>query len=100
MDGDDVAFHFNPRFHETRSVVRDSFRNGRWENPEETPECPFSTGGAFDICMAINPEGYKVIVNGHRFCAFSHRIPLEKVSVLNICGDVFMNTFGIIEWKN
>ncbi|KAL7852481.1 hypothetical protein SRHO_G00182660 [Serrasalmus rhombeus] len=97
MDGDDVAFHFNPRFCETRSVVRDSFRNGQWENPVETPEGPFSEGGAFDIHMAINPEGYKVIVNGHRFCVFSHRIPLEKVSVLNISGDVFMNTFGIIE---
>ncbi|KAL7852457.1 hypothetical protein SRHO_G00182420 [Serrasalmus rhombeus] len=102
MDGDDVAFHFNPRFCETRSVVCDSFRNGQWENPVETPEGPFSEGGAFDICMAINPEGYKVIVNGHRFCVFSHRIPLEKVSVLNIGGDVFMNTFGIIEvqWKD
>ncbi|XP_036420741.1 verrucotoxin subunit beta-like [Colossoma macropomum] len=97
MDGDDVAFHFNPHFCEECSVVCDSFRNGRWENPEETPEGPFSKGGAFDICMAINPEGYEVIVNGHRFCAFSHCIPLKKVSVLNISGDVFMNTFGIIE---
>ncbi|KAL7845574.1 hypothetical protein AOLI_G00237660 [Acnodon oligacanthus] len=94
---DDVAFHFNPRFCEKRSVVCDSFRNGQWENPEETPEGPFSKGGAFDICIAINPNGYKVIVNGHRFCAFSHRIPLEKVSALSIFGDVFMNTFGIIE---
>uniref|UniRef100_A0A3B4C010 Galectin n=1 Tax=Pygocentrus nattereri TaxID=42514 RepID=A0A3B4C010_PYGNA len=96
-DGDDVAFHFNPCFRETRPVVRFSFINRQRENPEETPEGPFSKGGAFDICMAINPEGYKVIVNGHRFCVFSHCIPLEKVSVLNIGGDVFMNTFGIIE---
>ena len=56
-DGDDVAFRFNPR---QCSVVCDSFRNRRWENPEETPEGPFSKGGAFDICMAINPEGYEV----------------------------------------
>ena len=60
MDGDDVAFHFNPHFCEECSVVCDSFRNRRWENPEETPEGPFSKGGAFDISMAINPEVIEV----------------------------------------
>ncbi|KAL7852477.1 hypothetical protein SRHO_G00182620 [Serrasalmus rhombeus] len=93
-DGDDVAFRFNPR---QCSVVCDSFRNGKWENPKETLVGPFRGGTAFDIIIANNPDGYEVVVNGHDYCTFKHCIPLEEVSVLNIIGDVFMNTFSIFE---
>ncbi|XP_060754280.1 verrucotoxin subunit beta-like [Neoarius graeffei] len=90
----DIALHFNPRMH---SVVLNSCRNGTWENYIETPGGPFVKGGAFDIIMVIKPEGYEVIVNGLGFCTFNHRFPLDKVTTLDIRGDVFMNTFGIIE---
>ncbi|XP_036420761.1 verrucotoxin subunit beta-like [Colossoma macropomum] len=98
-DGDDIAFHFNPRVG-TPSVVRDSFRNGRWENPEETSGGPFVKGGGFDLFMVVKPEGYEVIVNGHVFCMFWHRMPVESVSALHIHGDIFMTTFGLIEVDN
>ncbi|KAL6481717.1 hypothetical protein MHYP_G00097970 [Metynnis hypsauchen] len=92
-DGD-VAFRFNPR---QCSVVCDSFRNGKWENPQKTPVGPFSRGRTFDIIIASNPDGYEVVANGHDYCTFKHCMPLEEVSVLNIIGDVFMNTFSIFE---
>ncbi|XP_036416241.1 stonustoxin subunit beta-like [Colossoma macropomum] len=98
-DGDDIAFHFNPRIG-TPSVVRDSFRSGRWENPEETSGGPFVKGGGFDLFMVVKPEGYEVIVNGNIFCLFSHRMQVESVSVLHIHGDIFMTTFGLIEVDN
>ncbi|KAI4881941.1 hypothetical protein NFI96_017381 [Prochilodus magdalenae] len=102
-DADDVAFRFSPRFRQYRdfdyircSVVCDSFRNEQWEDPEIALGEPFARGGAFDIFMAIYPERYEVAVNGHINCSFKHRIPPEKVCILNIDGDVFMNTFRII----
>ncbi|XP_060755532.1 galectin-4-like [Neoarius graeffei] len=79
------------------SVVLNSCRNGTWESEESTTGGPFVKGGAFDIIMVIKPEGYEVIVNGLGFCTFNHRFPLDKVTTLDIRGDVFMNTFGIIE---
>ncbi|KAF4075278.1 hypothetical protein AMELA_G00232620 [Ameiurus melas] len=96
----DIALHFNPRLN-SNSVVCNSCRDGRWdENYIETPGGPFVKGGAFDIIMVVKPEGYEVMVNGLEYCTYNHRIPVDKVTTLDIRGDVFMNTFGIIEVEN
>uniref|UniRef100_A0A3B4CW64 Galectin n=1 Tax=Pygocentrus nattereri TaxID=42514 RepID=A0A3B4CW64_PYGNA len=92
-EGDDIAFHFNPRVG-TPSVVRNTFRNGQWQNAEETSGGPFVKGGAFDLFMVVKPEGYEVIVNGYVFCMYWHRMPVESVSALNIRGDTQM------KWEN
>ncbi|MCJ8748057.1 hypothetical protein PDJAM_G00160570 [Pangasius djambal] len=92
----DIALHFNPRMY-SYSVALNSCRNGRWEHHIETPGGPFIKGGAFDIIMVIKPEGYEVIVNGLLYCTFAHRIPVDKVTTVDIRGDVFMNKFSIIE---
>uniref|UniRef100_A0AAR2LKT2 Galectin n=1 Tax=Pygocentrus nattereri TaxID=42514 RepID=A0AAR2LKT2_PYGNA len=93
-DGDDVAFHFNPRVN--KSMVRDSFRNGKWEGPEETQWCPFVRGSAFDIFIVTILFSFQAYVNGQRNCFFKHRMPVEKVTTLHIKGDVFMNTIGYV----
>uniref|UniRef100_A0A8C1J2K8 Galectin n=1 Tax=Cyprinus carpio TaxID=7962 RepID=A0A8C1J2K8_CYPCA len=72
-DSDDTAFHFNPRLHQ--KVVMNSFRNRKWEAKESLGACPH-TG-----CVALV---YQVYVNGKELYTFKHRIPLEKVSTLNI----------------
>ncbi|XP_047659008.1 galectin-4-like [Tachysurus fulvidraco] len=76
------------------SVVLNSCKNGTWGNEEKARRGPFVGGAAFDIIMVIKPECYKVMVNGLEYCKFEHRIPVDKVTTLNIRGDVFMNTFG------
>uniref|UniRef100_A0A3B4CVP6 Galectin n=1 Tax=Pygocentrus nattereri TaxID=42514 RepID=A0A3B4CVP6_PYGNA len=93
-DGDDIAFHFNPRVN--KSMVRDSFRNGKWEGPEETQWCPFVRGSAFDIFIVTILFSFQAYVNGQRNCFFKHRMPVEKVTTLHIKGDVFMNTIGYV----
>ncbi|XP_072513012.1 verrucotoxin subunit beta-like [Salminus brasiliensis] len=95
-DSDDIPFHFKAQVG-TPKVVRNSYQSGWWKRAEETFGGPFVKGGAFDICMFVKPKSYKVIVNGHFFCKFMHCMPLETVSVLNINGDVFINTFSIFE---
>ncbi|XP_060717030.1 neoverrucotoxin subunit beta-like isoform X2 [Tachysurus vachellii] len=90
----DVAFHFNPRI---SSVVLDSCRNETWDNVELLPAGPFVKEAAFDIIMVINPECYKVLVNGLEYCTFKHRRPLDKVTAIFIKGDIFMNTIAIIK---
>ncbi|KAK2818122.1 hypothetical protein Q7C36_022055 [Tachysurus vachellii] len=94
-DEDDIAFHFNPRM---SSVVLNSRRNGTWDqNWVETPGGPIVCGAVFDIIVVIKPECYEVMVNGQVSYTFEHRIPVDKVTTLNIDGDVFMNSFALTE---
>ncbi|XP_049329549.1 uncharacterized protein lgals4 isoform X4 [Astyanax mexicanus] len=98
-DGDDVALHFNPRI--GQKVTLNSFRNGKWESEESASAEPFTKGAPFTMFFAINTEGYEVFVNGVKHCMFKHRIPVEKVSTLNIGGDVSMNMIGYInKWSS
>ncbi|XP_036440683.1 uncharacterized protein si:dkey-151j17.4 [Colossoma macropomum] len=92
--GDDTAFHFNPRIGER--VTLNSFRNGGWESEESASDKPFTKGKPFTMFYVIKPEGYEVYVNGFKHCMFKHRIPLEKVSAIDIRGNVTMNLFGFI----
>ncbi|KAF4101770.1 hypothetical protein G5714_018202 [Onychostoma macrolepis] len=92
---DDFAFHFNPRM--DQKVAMNSFRNGGWEAEESVSDNPFKKGQPFEMFTVIKSEGYQVYVNGKDLYTFKHRIPLEKVSTLNICGDVAVNLSGFIK---
>uniref|UniRef100_A0A3B1IEY4 Galectin n=1 Tax=Astyanax mexicanus TaxID=7994 RepID=A0A3B1IEY4_ASTMX len=85
INGDDVALHFNPRI--GQKVTLNSFRNGKWESEESASAEPFTRGAPFTMFFTINTEGYEVFVNGVKHCMFKHRIPVEKVSTLNIVSD-------------
>ncbi|XP_053355709.1 uncharacterized protein LOC128527408 isoform X1 [Clarias gariepinus] len=93
-DSDDIAFHYNPRIGDCTAL--NSKINGSWEKPENVCHTPFTRGGAFTIIVVINPEGYEVFVNGLKHCTFKHRTPLEKVSTINIHGNVSLLVFGFI----
>ncbi|XP_072513009.1 cytolytic toxin-alpha-like [Salminus brasiliensis] len=95
----DIAFQYKFHF-ETHNVVCNSFKGGLWEKAEETRNAPFRKGKGFHIFMVIHPESYEIIVNGQVVSRFKHRIPLERVSVLNITGDVSVDIFSIIEVEN
>uniref|UniRef100_A0A672N0I2 Galectin n=1 Tax=Sinocyclocheilus grahami TaxID=75366 RepID=A0A672N0I2_SINGR len=94
-DNDDIAFHFNPRM--DQKVVMNSFRNGGWEAEESVSDNPFIKGQPFEMFIVVKSEGYVVYVNGKELCTFKHRIPLEKVAMLNISGNVAVNLFGFIQ---
>uniref|UniRef100_A0A9J8A4V4 Galectin 4 n=1 Tax=Cyprinus carpio carpio TaxID=630221 RepID=A0A9J8A4V4_CYPCA len=94
-DSDDTAFHFNPRLHQ--KVVMNSFRNRKWEAKESVSDNPFKKGETFEMFTVIKSEGYQVYVNGKELYTFKHRIPLKKVSTLNINGDVAVNLSGFLK---
>lgn len=103
-----------------------SFRKGGFEAEESVSDNPFKKGQAFEMVTVIKSEGYQVCVlyeslhirkrtlgtcphtscvaldhqvyvNGKEQYTFKHRIPLEKVSALNIVGGVAVNLFGFIQ---
>uniref|UniRef100_W5KKK0 Galectin n=1 Tax=Astyanax mexicanus TaxID=7994 RepID=W5KKK0_ASTMX len=88
--GDDIAFHFKPQI--GQKVSLNSFKKGAWENEESVSDKPFAKGGAFTIIFVI-----KVYVNGFQHCTFKHRMSVERVSAIDIRGDVNINMFGFIQ---
>ncbi|MBN3318433.1 LEG4 protein, partial [Atractosteus spatula] len=96
FEGCDIAFHFNPRFDGWDKVVFNTFQNGSWEGEEKVREMPFRKGEHFELIIVVNMEGYQVNVNGRQFYLFQHRMPLERVSNLEIGGDVIIQSLNIL----
>ncbi|XP_053356100.1 galectin-6-like [Clarias gariepinus] len=94
-ENDDIAFQYNPRIGDVTAL--NSKRNGSWETQESACHNPFTRGGAFIILAVINSEGYQVYVNGIKHCTFTHRLPLEKVSNINIRGNISLLVWGLID---
>ncbi|XP_058606812.1 uncharacterized protein lgals4 [Onychostoma macrolepis] len=95
---DDFAFHFNPRM--DQKVAMNSMINGNFGTEESVSDNPFKKGQPFEMFTVIKSEGYQVYVNGKDLYTFKHRIPLEKVSTLNISGDVAVNLCGFMQnWR-
>ncbi|GAA6112333.1 uncharacterized protein LOC113650788 isoform X1, partial [Tachysurus ichikawai] len=92
--GDDIALHFNPHIGECTAL--NSCSNGKWDKEEKAPDQPFTKGGDFQMIVAFNSDSYEVYVNGLRHCVFKHRIPLEKVSTIEIPGGLSKLMFGFL----
>ncbi|XP_074872604.1 galectin-4 [Carettochelys insculpta] len=92
--GADVALHFNPRFDSGDKVVLNSFQ-GSWAREEHKP-MPFHKGQHFEVVFIITPQGYQITVNRAPYCEFQHRIPPERVQVVDVDGDVQLQSINII----
>ncbi|XP_026088443.1 uncharacterized protein LOC113062675 [Carassius auratus] len=93
-DKNDIALHFNPRM--GSKVVMNSFRNGRWGAEESVSDNPFKKGEAFEMFFVIKSEGFQIRVKGQQHSMFKHRIPLEKVTTINIYGNVSITFLGFV----
>eukprot|EP00079_Xenopus_tropicalis_P029591 XP_012825110.1 PREDICTED: galectin-4-like isoform X2 [Xenopus tropicalis] len=95
-DGSDVAFHINPRYDGRDRVVFNSLQGGTWEKEEMKREMPFKLGKVFLLIFEITPNNYQVTVNGSPFYEFAHRIPLERVSWIQVTGEITVQALCII----
>lgn len=88
----DIALHMNPRYNEN-SCVRNSFRNGNWENEDRsdpnTPPVP--PGQPFEAIILVQNAKFMIAFNGRHFCEFAHRVPKERITHVIVKGDVQVN---------
>uniref|UniRef100_UPI00398F7E38 galectin-9-like isoform X2 n=1 Tax=Pristiophorus japonicus TaxID=55135 RepID=UPI00398F7E38 len=86
---DNIALHINQRFDET-AVVRNTRINQSWGAEERSlPFLPFIPGQTFELLILVQPNFYKVSVNGRHLFNFNHRLqPLNQVDHLEVTGDV------------
>lgn len=85
----DIALHVNPRLPQNY-IVRNTKINGRWGKEEVTSSLPFSLkrGNRFAIQILVTEENYLISVNGLHFTLYAHRIPYNRVTCLQVTGDV------------
>ncbi|XP_073466198.1 galectin-3 isoform X2 [Aquarana catesbeiana] len=93
-NGDNIVFHFNPRFDEHPKVlVRNSMLQGRWGAEERAaPKFPFQKGHPFMVKIIVEPEQYLVAVNNENLFQYKHRnrdFQLTKAVVIG--GDITLN---------
>ncbi|XP_037359282.1 galectin-3 [Talpa occidentalis] len=89
--GNDVAFHFNPRFNEDnkRVIVCNSKQDNVWGKEERQSAFPFESGKPFKIQVLVEPENYKVAVNDAHLLQYNHRMRnLQEISKVGISGDI------------
>lgn len=84
-----IAFHFNPRYDEgVPVVVMNSWLETSWGN-EERLECgALEPGKDFALIIRVKSDCYKVIVNGHKFAKYDHRIDPSIVDSIQITGNI------------
>ncbi|XP_007485646.2 galectin-9 isoform X1 [Monodelphis domestica] len=91
FDGNNIAFHFNPRFDGGSYVVCNTKHSGSWGPEERKMQMPFTKGMPFEIRFQLQNEAFSVIVNGNYFLRYEHRMAFQKVDTIAIEGMVMVS---------
>ncbi|XP_038074670.1 galectin-9-like isoform X2 [Patiria miniata] len=90
QSGEDIAFHFNPRFQAGQNlVVCNTKVGGKWGAEERSLDnVPFDQGKSFELVILCEGNEFKVCVNGRHFLDYKHRVDLHQITSVNVAGDV------------
>ncbi|XP_061480556.1 galectin-8 isoform X4 [Rhineura floridana] len=95
----DIAFHFNPRFKKSGSIVCNTLQKEQWGREEITYAMPFEKGKLFEIVFMVLQYKFQVSVNGKHLLLYKHRINLEKIDTVGISGKVQVNMIKFVTSK-
>uniref|UniRef100_K7FX67 Galectin n=1 Tax=Pelodiscus sinensis TaxID=13735 RepID=K7FX67_PELSI len=94
--GDDVAFHFNPRFNEDNRqvIVCNTKSQNNWGTEERTsPRFPFEAGKPFKIQVLCETDHFKIAVNDAHLLQYNYRLRnLNEITKLSISGDISLTS--------
>ncbi|NWT57565.1 LEG3 protein, partial [Erythrocercus mccallii] len=94
--GNDVAFHFNPRFNEDNKkvIVCNSMFQSNWGKEERTaPTFPFEAGKPFKLQVLCETDHFKVAVNDAHLLQYNFREKrLNEITKLCIGGDIALTS--------
>ncbi|XP_019373981.1 PREDICTED: galectin-3 [Gavialis gangeticus] len=96
MKGQDVAFHFNPRFNEDNKkvIVCNTKLQNNWGKEDRTaPMFPFEAGRPFKIQILCETDHFKVAVNDAHLMQYNYRVRnLNEITRLCIAGDITLGS--------
>uniref|UniRef100_A0A8C5WL24 Galectin n=1 Tax=Leptobrachium leishanense TaxID=445787 RepID=A0A8C5WL24_9ANUR len=84
--GDQIAFHFNPRFSEG-NIICNSFLGSRWGQEERADTFPMEAKEPFLVEIYSDQEHFQVFVDDNKIMQYRHRVKqfsgITKVQILN-----------------
>ncbi|EGW09432.1 Galectin-3 [Cricetulus griseus] len=95
MRGNDIAFHFNPRFNENnrKVIVCNTKQDNNWGREERQSAFPFESGRPFKIQVLVEPDHFKVAVNDVHLLQYNHRMKnLREINQMEISGDITLTS--------
>ncbi|XP_035407202.1 galectin-3 [Cygnus atratus] len=94
--GQDVAFHFNPRFKEDNRrviVCNSKFQNNWGKEDRSAPRFPFEPGMPFKLQILCEVDHFKVAVNDAHLLQYNFREKrLNEITQLCINGDITLTS--------
>ncbi|BFZ07899.1 hypothetical protein BsWGS_10938 [Bradybaena similaris] len=93
-DGHNNAMTFDARFsygNSQKNVVLNTLSGGHWGTEAIEHNFPFTVNEPFEIVFKVKDECFKIIIDDEKFATYPHHIKPEKVTHLNIVGDVKLN---------
>ncbi|KAF1606389.1 Galectin-3, partial [Eudyptes chrysolophus] len=94
--GNDIAFHFNPRFKEDnrKVIVCNSMFLNNWGREERTAlQFPFEAGKPFKLQIFCEVDRFKVVVNDAHLLQYNFREKqLNEITKLCIAGDITLTS--------
>uniref|UniRef100_A0A0N5B7Q1 Galectin n=1 Tax=Strongyloides papillosus TaxID=174720 RepID=A0A0N5B7Q1_STREA len=94
-NGNDIVFHFNPRFNE-KCVVRNSTEDGHWQQEERYEDSfPFHHEKIFTLDFITHDSYVECKYDGQYFTEFSYRKWHADVTSMEIDGDIELHYVSI-----
>uniref|UniRef100_U3IEW1 Galectin n=1 Tax=Anas platyrhynchos platyrhynchos TaxID=8840 RepID=U3IEW1_ANAPP len=94
--GEDVAFHFNPRFNEDNRrviVCNSKFHNNWGKEDRSAPRFPFEPGTPFKLQILCEGDHFKIAVNDAHLMQYNFREKrLNEITQLCINGDITLTS--------
>uniref|UniRef100_A0A0D9R332 Galectin n=1 Tax=Chlorocebus sabaeus TaxID=60711 RepID=A0A0D9R332_CHLSB len=84
FSGNDIAFHFNPRFEDGGYVVCNTRQKRRWGPEERKMHMPLQKGMPFDLCFLVQSSDFKVSRNPLPTSHPQDSQPYQRVDALRV----------------
>ncbi|XP_061740543.1 galectin-1-like [Nerophis ophidion] len=98
LDADDLALHFNPRFHDDTDgavVVCNSKTAGCWGVERRETQHPLQRGTQVKMVLKLTGQMFEVeLPHGHQI-HFPNRVDMEVINYLKITGDFKLTSLKI-----
>ncbi|XP_051796904.1 galectin-2-like [Acanthochromis polyacanthus] len=97
-DADDLALHFNPRFHDDADgavLVCNSKTGGCWGDEKREIHNPLERGSDVKIVLKLAGDVFEVELPDGQEVQFPNRTDMDVISYIRVTGDFKLTSFKI-----
>ncbi|XP_061566989.1 galectin-1-like [Cololabis saira] len=97
-DSNDLALHFNPRFHDDTDgtvLVCNSKIAGCWGDEKREIDKPLQRGSDVKIVLKLSGDVFEVELPDGQEVQFPNRVGMDVISYIRVAGDFKLTSFKI-----